>query len=102
MKRSGWIGWLVAALTLVLNATSSLAAPGSNPLEGHLLGRSSGDYYLYHDGMKFSIGIADVGDAVLDAIPNGGAAQWQLPRLLGPGLNVPVPNPNPVPFPGYS
>jgi hypothetical protein len=103
MKRSGWIGWLVAALTLALNATNGLAAPGSNPLEGRLLARTSGHYYLYHEGMKFSVGIADVGDAVIDAIPNGDASPWQAPRLVGPALPLAVPaNLNPDPFPGHS
>jgi hypothetical protein len=104
MKRSGWIGWIVAALTIVLNSTSGLAAPGvNNPLEGHLLARSTGDYYIYHDGMKFSVAIAAVGDAVIDAIPNGIASQWQGTLLVKPELPAPVPaNLNPVPFPGYS
>jgi hypothetical protein len=111
MKRSGWIGWLLASLLLLQNAATGLAAPaGGNPLEGHLLHDSTGTFYLYHGGLKFAVQVADLGDQVMEAIPTASSTQWEtlfgtLPS--GPGSGPagrlePAPPGQPVPFPGYS
>jgi hypothetical protein len=77
MKRLSWIGWLLAALLLVQNAAAGLAAPAStNPLEGRLLEHSNGNFYVYHDGVKFTVQPASTGDRVIDAIPSASEAQW--------------------------
>ena len=47
-----------------------MAAPASiNPLEGRLLEHSHGNFYVYHDGVKFPVQPASTGDRVIDAIP---------------------------------
>jgi hypothetical protein len=95
MKRFSTLGWLVAAVVLVLNATATLAAPtAGNPLEGHLLQHSSGALYLYRAGQRFSIQIADVGDGVINAIPMASQVEWQtlLSNTPGaPGVSPPIP-----------
>jgi hypothetical protein len=103
MHRVGWMGWLVAGLLLLQNAATGLAAPtGSNLLEGQLLQHSSGSAYVYHDGLKFAVQIADLGDGPIDAIPTASAAQWE--GLFGavPVLRPVPPSGVPEPFPGYS
>ena len=77
MKRLSWIGWLVAGLLLAQNAAIGVAAPAStNPLEGRLLEHSDGNFYVYHDGVKFTVQPATTGDRVIDAIPSASEAQW--------------------------
>jgi hypothetical protein len=77
MKRLNWIGWLLAGLLLVQNAAMGLAAPAStNLLEGRLLEQSNGNFYVYHDGVKFAVQPAGTGDRVIDAIPSASEAQW--------------------------
>ena len=116
MKRSIWAGWLLPGLLLLHNAAAGLAAPAPNPLEGRLLQQSNGTFYLYHDGLKFLLPLADVGDGVIDAIPTATADQWNAmfaanqsttPAPSGglqqiAGQHYPAPPGQPEPFPGYS
>jgi len=77
MKRLSWTGWLVAGLLLAQNAAIGVAAPASiNPLEGRLLEHSNGNFYVYHDGVKFPVQPASTGDRVIDAIPNASETEW--------------------------
>jgi hypothetical protein len=76
MRRIAWAGWALAGLLLLYNASIGLAASGPNPLEGRLLQESNGAFYLYHNGFKFLIAPADVGDGVIDAIPTATPDQW--------------------------
>jgi hypothetical protein len=88
------LGWLVAALVLLVNASVTVAAPSlDNPLEGHLLQHSGGVVYLYHAGSKFTVQVADVGDHVIDAIPTAADVEWQ--ALFGD-----TPAPRRAPSPG--
>jgi len=77
MKRLHWFGWLLAGLLLAQNTAAGLAAPASNdPLEGRLLEHSNGNFYVYHDGVKFTIQRARTSDQVIDAIPTASETQW--------------------------
>jgi len=77
MKRISWMGWLLAGLLLVQNTAPGLAAPtAANPLEGHLLEQTVGTFYLYHNGFKFAVQVADLGDEVIQAIPTASPDQW--------------------------
>jgi len=77
MKRLSWTGWLVAGLLLAQNTAIGVAAPASiSPLEGRLLEHSNGNFYVYHDGVKFAVQPAGTGDRVIDAIPSASEAQW--------------------------
>src|SRR5260370_22147511 len=70
MTRIRWIGWLLAGFLLLQNAAPGLTAPtGTDPLEGHVLQHSNGSAYVYHNGLKFAVQLANVGDAVIDVIP---------------------------------
>jgi hypothetical protein len=116
LRRISWAGWVLAALFLLHNAVAALAAPAPNPLEGRLLQQSDGTSYLYHDGFKFLLMPANVGDGVIDAIPTATADQWttmftsseqttpapasSLDEIAG--QHYPAPPGQPVPFPGYS
>ena len=77
MKRIRWMGWLLAGLLLAQNAATGLAAPASpNPLEGRLLEHSNGNFFVYHEGVKFSVQPASTGDQVIDAIPTATETEW--------------------------
>jgi hypothetical protein len=77
MKRISWMGWLLAGFLLVQNTVPGLAAPtAANPLEGHLLKQSTGTLYLYHNGYKFAVQLADMSDEVIAAIPTASPDQW--------------------------
>ena len=116
MKRIGWMGWLLAGLLLLQNAAAGLAAPAAtNPLEGHLLQHSDGSWYLYHGGLKFAVQVADLSDAVIQAIPTASPDQWEgwfsgpppvtpagVPQHAPAGEYAPAAPGHPVPFPGYS
>ena len=102
MKRVSWVGWLLAGLMLFQNIGTGLASSGDNPLDGHLLQHSGGAYYLYHNGVKFAVQIADVGDQVIDVIPNAAPGQFELLFRDGPQFKPLVPNLNPQPYQGYS
>jgi len=115
MHRISWMGWLLAGLLLLQNAAVGLAAPASNPLEGRLLHDSSGTFYLYHDGFKFPVQVAELGDAVIQAIPTAAPERWlsvftETPAVAPAGAPQPAPAGEyapalpgqPAPFPGYS
>jgi hypothetical protein len=77
MKRLNWFGWLLVGILLAQNAAAGLAAPAStNPLEGRLLQHSNGNFYVYHDGVKFTLQLASTGDQVIDAIPTASETEW--------------------------
>ncbi|MBV9359499.1 MAG: hypothetical protein JO023_28645 [Chloroflexi bacterium] len=116
MKPSNWLGWLLAAVLLLYNTSVGLAASGPNPLEGRLLQESNGTLYLYHNGVKFLLTPADVGDSVIDAIPTATSDQWNTMFTTSEG-STPAPSSGldeiagqhypaapgqPAPFPGYS
>ena len=116
MKYIRWMGWLLATLLFVQNAGSGFAASsGVNPLEGHLLRDGGGTLYLYHDGLRFLLQTADVGDRVIEAIPVASADQWDAlfsgtdlfssagaPQEAPAGEHYPAAPGQPEPFPGYS
>jgi len=77
MKRLNWLGWLLASLLFAQNAAAGQAAPAStNPLEGRLLEHTNGNFFVYHDGVKFTVQPANTGDQVIDAIPTASEIQW--------------------------
>jgi hypothetical protein len=99
VKRVAWSGWLIAGLLIAHNAAAVLSAPAAgNPLEGHVLQYSTGALYVFHDGLKFSVESADVGDRMIDAIPNATSTQWK--ALFSGGQSV-SPVAPPEPFPGH-
>jgi hypothetical protein len=99
MKRYAWTGWLVAGLLLLQNATVAFGAPGaSNPLEGKVLQHTTGGFYIYHAGHRYGVQVAEVGDAVIEAIPVANVDEW---NALFDAAPLPLPR-NPEPFPGYS
>ena len=85
MKRFAWIGWLIAATSLAVNASSGFAAAAAgNPLEAHVLVHTSGVHYVYHDGAKFAVDVADIGDGLIDAIPTATRSQWDSMFIITP------------------
>jgi hypothetical protein len=118
MKRMSWSGWLLAIVLLLQNAAVGLSAPNAtDPLEGHLLQDSaSGRFYLYHNGLKFAVQLAEMGDHVIGAIPTATSSQWDALFAGDTVLNIvpsgagagpadhvePLPPGQPEPLPGYS
>jgi hypothetical protein len=95
MKRIRWTGWVLASILLLQNAATGLTAPsGTNPLEGHMLQRSDGSSYVYHDGLKFAVQMANVGDAVIDVIPQASSGQWTA-LFSGTATDAPIHAPLP-------
>ena len=100
MTRIRWMGWLLAGFLLVQNAAPGLTAPiGTDPLEGRLLQHSNGNAYVYHNGLKFAVQLANVGDAVIDVIPQAGPDQWR-GLFTGSATNTPLQAPLQAPLPG--
>jgi hypothetical protein len=113
-----WTGWLLAILLVLQNAAVGLSAPtGTDPREGHLLQDSgNGTFYLYHNGLKFAVQLAEMGDQAIGAIPTATSSQWDAlfagdtvlkaaPSGAGAGPAghlEPLPPRQPEPFPGYS
>jgi hypothetical protein len=105
MKRIQWCGWLITGFLLLQNAATGLAAPGgTNPMDGRLLQQSNGTFYVYHDGLKFSVEPADVGDQVINAIPTASSDEWKALFTSSSASKPVVPSePQPIPtVPGYS
>ena len=104
MRRLSWSGWLLAGVMLLQNVGTGLASPAAiNPLDGHLLQHTDGSFYVYHAGVKFAVQVVDLGDQVINAIPNATPGQWEvLFRGVGPQFQPLRPNLNPEPFPGHS
>ena len=103
MRDVRWMGRLLAGLGLLQSARSGPAAPADgNPLEGRLLQRSDGNWYVYHAGLKFAVQVADVGDQVIEAIPTASSTQWEALFGAGPTLTPIQPPGLPQPVPGYS
>ena len=101
MRRRAWIGWFVAATLFAGNVSVGRADPSQgNPLEGRLLQTSGGVFFVYHDGSKYALERAEVGDRIMDAIPTASTTQWDALFTIGP--EVKPAGPNPQPFPGYS
>jgi hypothetical protein len=103
MKPRSVLATLAAAVLLahtVVATAAALSAP--NPLEGRLLQRSDGGTYIVHNGARFAVELADVGDRVIDAIPQASQSEWQTLFSPAPGVLPEVPGGDPKPFPGYS
>jgi hypothetical protein len=87
---------------LTLNTTNgSASTPSSNPLEGRLLQHSNGLSYVYHDGQKFIVQVANMGDLVIDAIRMASNAQWETLFRTSSSVTPDAPGPNPSPLHGY-
>jgi hypothetical protein len=94
--------WWWAAFVVVLtiaNSSSARAQPITDPdLQGRIVQRSDGALFLYKDGFKFPIQLADVDDDFINSLPDGDAPIGQLDPVLplGPPPPADVPAPAPV------
>jgi hypothetical protein len=103
MKHWSFSATLAVAVLLwhtVVATAAALNAP--NPLEGRLLQRSDGGTFIVHNGARFAVELADVGDGVIDAIPQASPSEWLILFSPAPGVLPVVPGGDPKPFPGYS
>jgi hypothetical protein len=57
---------------------------------------------VYHDGLKFAVQVADLGDHVIEAIPTASSAQWDALFGAAPTFRPALPPRLPEPVPGYS
>jgi hypothetical protein len=93
---------MAAATVLLLLGTSSVRAqPAIDPdLQGRVLQRSDGALFIYKDGFKFPIAVADIGDDAINAVPDADTPIAQLDQLYpSPPAPPDVPAPAPAPAP---
>jgi hypothetical protein len=92
---------LAAAMFAVGAAQAQTPAPPTAPtaVDAKLLIQSDGTFYLYHDGVKFELPLADMSDVQVRAIPSATEAQWDEHFSTPVTPLVPA---APQPFPGYS
>lgn len=101
--RSYWAGWVAAAIVLAISVGNTVYAQSTTPptiptgIDAHLVIQSDGTFYLYHDGVKFELPLADMSDVQVRALPNATTAQWD-EHFGGPV----APAPEPTQVPGYS
>ena len=103
MKYSRWIAFIVGVALASLGTHLVWGQDVDTTLQGRLLVRSDGTVYVYKDGLKYAVVAADVGDDVIDAIPEADAPVTQLDDLFTVAAQTappPVSAPAPVVQPG--
>jgi hypothetical protein len=78
--------WAAAAVVLLITGTSSARADATSDLElqGRILQRSDGALFVYKDGFKFPVQVADLDDDAINAVPDGDTAVAQLDQFFTP------------------
>jgi hypothetical protein len=102
----------VVGLALVVVRAGGVSGQEVDPtLQGRILLSSDGTLYIYKDGVKYLVQPADLGDGVIDAIPESdtpvaqldqlfGAVGQDVPTLAPPSPAAPVAAPLPLVVPG--
>jgi hypothetical protein len=93
--------WAAAGVALLIAITSSARAHATSDLElqGRILQRSDGALFVYKDGFKFLVQVADLDDDAINAVPDGDTPVTQLDQLFIPP-SLPPNAPSDVPAPG--
>jgi hypothetical protein len=89
---------MVAAVALLGLCTASVRAQEAvnDDLQGRVLQRSDGALFIYKDGYKYPVVVADIGDDAIDALPDGDPPITGVDQVFPP----PVPDaPSPAPPP---
>lgn len=84
-RKYGRSGRLAAVLLLVVLSTASVRAQvADDDLQGRILERSDGALYIYKDGHKYPVAVADIGDDAINALPDGDIAVVGVAQLFPP------------------
>src|SRR5690349_14476711 len=59
-------------------------------LQGRILQRSDGALYIYKDGYKYPVVLADIGDDAINALPDGDSAVGGVAQLFPPPTPAPT------------
>jgi Domain of Unknown Function (DUF1080) len=95
MHRLSAVRLSVALSVIFVLMVGAVARADTDPaLQGKLLARSDGTYFVYQDGYKVPITLADIGDDAINAIPDGP------PPPPTPPVAQPSPAVAPAPKPG--
>ncbi len=78
-----WIGSVIGLALLVVGTRMVSGQDVNSTLQGRILFRSDGTLYVYKDGLKYRLEPADVGDDVIDAVPDADTPVAQLDQLFG-------------------
>jgi hypothetical protein len=100
-KRVAWLGLgaaMVMATATLVRAQDVVVDPD---LQGRILQRSDGALFIYKDGFKYPVEVADVGDDFINSLPDGDTSVTQVDQASPPTPVVapppPVYGPAPVP-----
>jgi hypothetical protein len=94
----GGYRFVAATILLILVSGSPVKAQDStnDDLQGRVLQRSDGALFIYKDGFKYPVVVADIGDDAIDALPDGDASLVGVAQLFPPAPPAPPP---PIPDP---
>src|SRR5689334_17563959 len=72
-RKQGRYCLVAVSVLLVALSTASVRAQDAvdNGLQGRILERSDGALYIYKDGYKYPVVVADIGDDAINAVPDG-------------------------------
>ena len=99
-RRERSISWWAAGLVVLIlpGFASVMAQVTVDPvLQGRVMQRSDGAVFVYKDGYKFPVQLADVDDEVINAVPDGETPIAQLDQLFGSPLPPDAPPIAPIP-----
>ncbi len=73
---------VLVGMLVLLSTASARAQEADDGLQGRLLQRSDGALFIYKDGFKYPVAVADIGDDAINALPDGDAQVAGLPDLF--------------------
>jgi hypothetical protein len=103
------IGWLVAGMALLIGTTGLVRAQAFDPqFQGRIMQRSDGALFIYKDGLKYAVQLADVDDDFINSVPDAELPVAQVDQLFAvppaPLVDAPPPvvlgPPAPPSYPG--
>lgn len=98
--------WATVIVTLMIASATMARAQAIDPaLQGRILQRSDGALFVYKDGLKFPVQVADGDDDFINSLPDGDPMVTQLDQFFAPPALEPAPPvvlgpPAPVSIPG--
>src|SRR5215831_6228668 len=90
-RRLPGVFWFaVAGAVLIVAHGGSVSAQVDQDLQGRLMQRSDGALFIYKDGLKYPVQLADVDDDVINSIPEADPPIVHLDQLFMSPTPVPL------------